>query len=180
MFVFVGGGGGVGGLVYLKCLPIVVKPRIILLLGSLHADPVCWYPGSSYAAIGGAHQSDCNPTLDVATRLCVGLLPLGGQATGYFFQGSRRLHPQQPVDRGNKKGEVPTLLEASLQIHLFLPRFCLVQAFLRLLQLVCEGVSVHNTYVVNTVGPLLPEVPDKKVALLFCDLWRCWMLTGFV
>ena len=26
----------------------------------------------------GAHQGDCNPTLDVSTRLLVGLIPLGG------------------------------------------------------------------------------------------------------
>ena len=123
--------------------------------------------------MGGAHQSDCNPTLDVSIRLWVGLLPLGGHSTGYPFQVSRRLHPHQPVHRGDKGGEVPTLLEASLQIHLFLPLLRLVEAFLQLLQLICEGVSVHNTHVVNTVGPLLPEVPDKKVALLFCDLWRC-------
>ena len=81
--------------------------------------------------------------------------------------------------RGEKRVEVPTLLEASLQIHLFLPHFCLVEALLRLLQLVCEGVSVHVTHVVNTVGPLLSEVPDKKVAFIFRNLWRCWMLTVF-
>ena len=127
--------------------------------------------------MGGAHQSDCNPTLDISTHIRVELLPLGGQATGYNFQGSRRLHPQQPFHRGDKGGEVPTLLEASLHIHLFLPLFCLMEALIRLLNMVCEGVSIHNTHVVNTVGPLLPEVLDKKVALLFRDLLRCWMLT---
>ena len=70
---------------------------------------------------------------------------------------------------------MPTLLEASFQIHLFLPPFRLVEALLRLLLLVCGGVSVHDTHVVNTVGPLLPEVPDKKVYLLFRDLWRSCM-----
>ena len=64
-------------------------------------------------------------------------------------------------------------------MHFFLPLFRLVEALLSLLLLVCGGVSVHDTHVVNTVGPLLPEVPDNKVALLFRDLWRCWMLTGF-
>ena len=54
--------------------------------------------------------------------------PLGGQATGYPFQGSRRLHPQHPVHRGDKGGEVSTFLEASLQIHLLLPLFSLVEA----------------------------------------------------
>ena len=98
----------------LEWLPKEVEPRAILPLRPLNADPVRWHPGSLYAALGGAHQSDRNPTLDVSTRLRVGLLPLGGQATGYTFQGSRHLHPQQPFHRGNKGGEVPTLLEASL------------------------------------------------------------------
>ena len=47
----------------------------------LRDDPVRCHPGSLYAAVGGAQQSDCNPTLDVSTRLRVGLLPLGVQAT---------------------------------------------------------------------------------------------------
>ena len=68
-FFLVGGGGGAGGVVLLKCLPKEVKPCAILPLGSLHADPVSWHPGSSYAAMGGAHQGDCNPTLDVSTSL---------------------------------------------------------------------------------------------------------------
>ena len=105
----------------LACLPKEVEPRAILPLGPLHTHPVRWYPGSSYAAVGGVHQSDRNHTLDVSTYLRVGLFPLGGQATGYPFQGSRRLHPRQPVQRCDKWGEVPTLLEASLQIHLISP-----------------------------------------------------------
>ena len=98
-------GGGGWGVALLECLPKEVEPRAIPPLGLLHADPVRWHPGSSYAAMGGAHQSDCNPTIDVSARLQVGLIPLGGQATGYPFQGSRRLHPQQTVQRGDKGGE---------------------------------------------------------------------------
>ena len=64
------------------------------------------------------------------------------------------------------------LLVASLQIHLLFPPFCLVEAFFRVLFLVRRGVSVHNTHVVKTVYPLLPEVLDKKFSLLLCDLWR--------
>ena len=74
LFVFVywregRGGGGALGFVYLGSLPKEVKPRAILALGSLHADPVCRHPGSAYTAMSGAHQGDCNPTLDVSTRL---------------------------------------------------------------------------------------------------------------
>ena len=78
----VGGGGmvdagGLGvwgsGLVVgaLACLPEEVDPWSILPLGTLHIDPVFRHPGSSYAAVGGAHQSDCNPTLDLSARLRV-------------------------------------------------------------------------------------------------------------
>ena len=63
------------------------------------------------------------------------------------------------------------LLVASLQIHLFLPLLRFVEALVRLLLLVCGGVSVHNNHVMNTVGPLLLEVPDKKASLLLHDLW---------
>ena len=59
---------GEGGAI-LACLPKEVDPRVILPLGSLHANPVRWHPGYSYAAMGGAHQRDCNPTLDVSTSL---------------------------------------------------------------------------------------------------------------
>ena len=83
-FDVVGGGEG-RGVALLKCLHKEVEPRSILPLGLLHADQVCLHLGSSYAAMGGVHQSDCNPTLDVSTRLRVGLLPLAGQATGYPF-----------------------------------------------------------------------------------------------
>ena len=110
--------------------------------------------------MSGAHQGDGNPTLNVSTRLLVGLPPLGGQATGYPFQGRPRLHPQQPVHRGYKGGEVSTLLEASLQLHLLLPPFGLVEALLRRLAYIRQGLSVNDTHVVNTFCPLLPEVPD--------------------
>ena len=110
--------------------------------------------------MSSAHQGDGNPTLDVSTRLRVGLPPLGGQANGYPFQGSCRLHPQKTVHRGYKGGEVSTLLEASLQIHLLLPPLGLVEAILLRFSHVRQGVSVHNTHVVNTVSPLFPEVPD--------------------
>ena len=34
------------------------------------------------------------------------------------------------------------------------------------------GISVHNTHVVNTVIPIMPEVTDQEVSILFCGLWR--------
>ena len=46
-FVLEGGGLGELGFGYLGLLPKEVKPRPILPLGSLHADPVCRHPGST-------------------------------------------------------------------------------------------------------------------------------------
>ena len=34
------------------------------------------------------------------------------------------------------------------------------------------GVSVHDTHGMNTVRPVIPEVTDQEVSLLFCGLWR--------
>ena len=90
LHIVVGGGGilyggywGVWGkwLIWrsLARLPEEVNPIAIFPLGPLHTDPVRWNPVSLYAAVGGAHQSDRNPTLDVPTRLRVELLPLGVQ-----------------------------------------------------------------------------------------------------
>ena len=66
----------------LACLLEEFEPCAILLLGPLHTDPVRWHPGYSYAAVGGAHQTDRNPTLDISACLRVGLFPLGGKVTG--------------------------------------------------------------------------------------------------
>ena len=64
-----------------------------------------------------------------------------------------------------------TLLEASLQVHLLLTPLRLLQKSLGGLLLIGLCVSVHDTHVVNTVCPIVPEVPDQKVSLLFCGLW---------
>ena len=73
-----------GGVIWWSptCLREEVKSCAILPLGPMHTDRVRQYPGSPYAAVGGAHQSDRNTTLDVRTRIWIWLLPLGGQATG--------------------------------------------------------------------------------------------------
>ena len=64
-----------------------------------------------------------------------------------------------------------SLLQSTPLLHLFLPPFRFVEALFRVLFLVCGGVSVHDMHAVNTVVPLLPEVPDKKVYLMFRYLW---------
>ena len=55
---------------------------VVFLMGLLYADPVLRHPGSLYAAVSGAHQSDCNPTLDIPACLRFRLPPLLGQETG--------------------------------------------------------------------------------------------------
>ena len=34
------------------------------------------------------------------------------------------------------------------------------------------GVSDHDTHGMNTVRPIIPEVTDQEVSLMFCGLWR--------
>ena len=53
-----------------------------------------------------------------------------------------------------------TLLEARLQINILLPLFSLVEVLLQRFLKIQQGFSVHDTHVVNTVSPLLPEVLD--------------------
>ena len=64
------------------------------------------------------------------------------------------------------------LLEAALQVHLLLTLLRLLQTFLSGLLPIGFGISVHDTHVVNTVFPILPEVLYQKVSLLFRGLWR--------
>ena len=73
-------------------LPEKRQSGLVFLLQSLHTYFVCRHPWPSDALVCGPHQSDCNPTIDVSTRLWVGLSRLWCEATGYPFQGSRRLH----------------------------------------------------------------------------------------
>ena len=75
-----------------------------------------------------------------------------------------------------------TLLEASLQVHLLLTPLCLLQTSLGVLLPIRLCITVHDTHVVNTVCPIVPEVPDQKVSLLFRGLWWrfpwCGAVTG--
>ena len=64
------------------------------------------------------------------------------------------------------------LLEAALQVHLTLTLLRLLQTFLRRLLPIGLSISVHDTHVVNTFCPILPEVLEQKDSLLFRGLWR--------
>ena len=65
-----------------------------------------------------------------------------------------------------------TLLEEILKLHLLLTLLRFLQKSLGGLLPIGLCISVHDTHVVNTVCPIMPEVPEKKVSLLFCGLWR--------
>ena len=109
------------------CKPVVLcKPPVPARTVStgmpkgLDTNRVHRHPGPPDAPVCGPHQIDVDPTRDVSARPRVWLPPLCGEATEYPFQGSRRLHTQNPVGVGNKGIEVSTLLGASLQAHLLL------------------------------------------------------------
>ena len=65
-----------------------------------------------------------------------------------------------------------TLLEACLQVHAFLRFLRLLQALLQRLRLLGLDICVHDRHAVITVIPILPEVTEPEVSLLFCGLWQ--------
>ena len=73
-------------------LPKEVDPGAVFPLLVLDANLVRRHAGPPDAPVCGLHQSDDDPTLDVAARPGVGLPPLCCDAAGYPFQGSCRLH----------------------------------------------------------------------------------------
>ena len=117
----------------------------------------------------GPHQIDGNPTIDVSVRPILGLPLLCCEATVYHFQDSRNLHTHQPVNGGNKGREVSTLLEACLHVHLLHFLGLLQTRFWCLFQMVL-GICVNVVHVVNTVSPIISEVMDQEVTLLFRGL----------
>ena len=142
----------------------------VLLLQALHADLMWCPPGPLDAPICGPHQSDGNPTIDISARPRVGLPPLCCEATGYPFQGSRRPQTHQPDDGGNEGREVSELLEACLQVNIPIRPLRLLQTLFRFLCWMVLCICVHDAHVVNTVSPIMPEVTDQEVTLLFCGL----------
>ena len=69
-------------------------------------------------------------------------------------------------------------MEASLQVHLILTLLRLLQTLLGGILLIGLCISFHDTHVVNTVSPILPEVLEQKVSLLFRGLWWIFRCVG--
>ena len=54
-----------------------------------------------------------------------------------------------------------TLFESAIELVLLLIPLCSFQSFIGVFGLVGDGISIHDTHVVNTVCPLRPEVSDE-------------------
>ena len=74
---------------------------------------------------------------------------------------SLRLHSKEAINEDNEGVKMTTLLESGLPVFPFLSLLHGWGSFLRIFVLVREGISIHDTHVVNTVRPLLPEVTDQ-------------------
>ena len=107
-----------------------VEPGAFLPLQAMYADLVWRHLGSLDAPVCGPHQSDGNPDLDVSALPIVGLLSLCLELTDYPFYGSLCLHTQYPINGGNEGREMATLLEAVLQVHIFICPLCLLKTHL--------------------------------------------------
>ena len=127
-------------------------------------------PWTLDAPLFGPYQSYGDPTIDVSAHPRVGLPPLCCEVTGYPFQGSRRLHTQQPVEGGKEGREMSELLEAFLQVNITICLLHLLQTLFRCLCQMGLGIYVHDAHVLNTVSPILLEVMDQEVTLLFHGL----------
>ena len=64
------------------------------------------------------------------------------------------------------------LPDSILQVFLLLLLLCRLETLLQRLVLVREGVSVHDTNVVETIRPSLPDVLDQQISLLIQCLLR--------
>ena len=70
--------------------------------------------------MGGTDQGDHNPTLNIAARTLVGLIPFCRNAAGYVFKQNLHLHAGEAIHQHYEGVEVTKLLETGLQIILIL------------------------------------------------------------
>ena len=138
----------------------------LLPLQSLHTAIVRWNPGSPDTAVGFSYQGYGNPSLYVVARADVGIFPLCRKAAGYTFKRILRLHVKEAFHRYDKGGEVSALLKNKKITSSFSYSSLLSVDTSPMNFPVGEGVSVHDTHVMNTVCPSLPGVADQKVSLL--------------
>ena len=66
-------------------------------------------------------QCDGHPTIYVAVRTIVGLLPIRRKVVSNAFQHNLNLHSKEDICRDNQRGELMLLLDAILQVILLFP-----------------------------------------------------------
>ena len=127
--------------------------------------------------VGCSKNCYFHPTIYVAARPRVGLLPICREAAGYAFNRSPRLHAEDAIHRDNQGVEAVTLLEESLQVLPLLLLLRRLEEIIWRLVLVGEGVSVHDTDVINTVRPYISEVAYQQISLLLQRLiFHSWIV----
>ena len=120
--------------------------------------------------MGFTDQVGGHPTLSLATRPQIWLILFRCEVASCLFRRSLCLHVEDSIHQNNGEVEFTTLLKARLQILLLLLPLSRMKTLLQRLAPVVEGVIFHDTHVVNTVSPSLPEVGDENSLLLlfFC------------
>ena len=131
---------------------------------------MCRYSGPPDGPVCGLHQRNENPTLNVPVHYIVQLLSFFTRRLAILFRVAVTYTPSSPSTEAKKRRKISTLLEACLQVHLIIFPLCLLKALLWCISRIRLSVSVNDSDIVNTVCPILPEVTDQKIALLFCGL----------
>ena len=78
-----------------------------------------------------------------------------------WFKCRLLLDPKKGLQLGYKGIEVPTRVETSVEVLFLILPLRILHALLGFLELVGDGVIIHDTHVVNTVCPLRPYIPDQ-------------------
>ena len=92
------------GFLFLYCLPEEMDTVTVHPLWSLNTELTRWHPRIPDAAVVCSDLCICHPTLYVAARSRVGLLPLCCDAAVYAFKRSLRLHIEEAIHRYDEWG----------------------------------------------------------------------------
>ena len=155
----------------------MVEACAVFPLGAGHADSVRQNPAPPDEAVGGPYNSDGHSNLHVPAGTWVQLLSLLHKADGNAFKRRPRLYPEKSINRGDEGGEVYTPVKKSVEVLPLIFALGSLQALLRSLGLVGDGVSIHNTHVVNAFYTMSPKIPDQQVNFLPSIIRQMWPLS---
>ena len=65
----------------------------------MNTDIARWHPGTPNAAVGHSDQCNYHPTLYVAARPQVGMIPINHKAADYEFKCIFRIHTEEAINR---------------------------------------------------------------------------------